>query len=65
MTESGWLPIIVDYLYLNGDKVVDVFAHAKVISSVGDDSEDYYELIIPSHEYFTCYIVKEKIRCFL
>jgi hypothetical protein len=65
MTSEEWLPVVIDYLYLGEEKNEDVFAHAKIISKTDSESDDYYELMIPSHDYFVCYIVKKKIKRFL
>ena len=62
-----WVPVVVDYLYIAGDKLENVFAHAKVIHGNSDhcDINPYYEVMIPSHNYFFCYVDKRKIEKFL
>ena len=65
MTNEEWCPVVVDYLYLGEEKHKNIFAHAKIISKTDEESDNYYELMIPSHDYFTCYIVEKKIKRFL
>ena len=60
-----WVPVVVDYLYIAGDRLENVFAHAKVIHGYREDSYEYYEIMIPSHNFFTCYIDADKIEEFL
>ena len=64
-SESEWIPVVVDYLYVAGDKLENVFAHAKVIHGYREDGYEYYEIMIPSHDFFTCYIDADKIEEFL
>ena len=65
MTNEEWCPVVVDYLYLGEEKHKNIFAHAKIISKTDEESDNYYELMIPSHDYFICYIVEKKIKRFL
>jgi hypothetical protein len=69
INNNKWRPVIIDYLYLIEDsktlKCKDVFAHAKIISKSESREDDYYELMIPSHNYFICYIDEKKIKAFL
>lgn len=62
---EGWQGVIVDYLYVMGDRIENVFAHAKVIHGYRDDGYEYYEIMVPSYDYFTCYIDGDKIEEFL
>lgn len=63
--KNEWIPVIVDYLYITNNKIKNVFAHAKVIHGHLEDDYKYYEIMIPSHDFFTCYIDKNKIKEFL
>jgi hypothetical protein len=65
MINEEWLPVVIDYLFLGEEKHKDIFAHAKIISKTDLESDNYYELMIPSHDYFICYIVEKKIKRFL
>jgi len=65
MTSEEWRPVVIDYLYLGEEKHKDIFAHAKIISRTDEEADNYYELMIPSHDYFICYIVEKKIKRFL
>ena len=65
MTSEEWRPVVIDYLYLGEEKHKDIFAHAKIISRTDAEADNYYELMIPSHDYFICYIVEKKIKRFL
>ena len=62
---EGWLGVVIDYLYINGDRIDNIFAHAKVVHDYREDSYEYYEIMVPSHNFFTCYIDGGKIAEFL
>jgi len=63
--KNEWIPVIVNYLYIQGDKLEKIFAHAKVVHDYNESGYEYYEIMIPSHEFFTCYIDADKIEEFL
>ena len=63
--KHDWIPVLVDYLYVAGDKLENIFAHAKIIHGYREDGYEYYEVMIPSHDFFTCYIDANKIERFL
>lgn len=58
---KDWIGAIVDYVYCEGIKHENVFAHVKLIHKSEDKEDDYYEIMIPSHEFYTCYISGKKI----
>ena len=64
-SKNEWIPVVVDYLYVAGDKLEKIFAHAKVVHCYNEDGYEYYEIMIPSHDFFTCYIDADKIEEFL
>lgn len=64
-SKPEWIPVVIDYLYVSGDKLENIFAHAKVIHGYREDGYEYYEIMIPSRDFFTCYIDANKIEEFL
>lgn len=62
---ENWQGVIIDYLFVMGDRIENVFAHAKLIHGYREDNYDYYEVMVPSHNFFTCYIDGNKIETFL
>jgi hypothetical protein len=56
-----WIGAIIDYVYCEGIKYENVFAHVKLIHTSDDLEDDYYEIMIPSNEFYTCYISGKKI----
>ena len=65
LSKYDWIPVVIDYLYIAGDKLENIFAHAKVIHDYREDGYEYYEIMVPSHNFFTCYIDADKIEEFL
>ena len=65
LSKFEWIPVVVDYLYVAGDKIENVFAHAKVVHGHQEEGYEYYEIMIPSHDFFTCYIDAKRIEEFL
>ena len=60
-----WIPVIIDYLYVLGDRLENIFAHAKIIHGYNEVGYEYYEIMVPSRDFFTCYIDADKIKEFL
>jgi len=65
LNKSEWIPVIVNYLYILGDRLENIFAHAKIVHDFNEDGYEYYEIMIPSHDFFTCYVDADKIEEFL
>ena len=59
-----WHGVIIDYLFIQGEKLENIFAHA-IKRKYRDDGHEYYEIMVPSHNFFTCYIDSDKIEEFL
>lgn len=64
-SKCEWIPVVVDYLYVDGKKLENVFAHAKIVHNYREDGYAYYEIMVPSHDFFACYIDADKIEEFL
>tara|TARA_B000000557_G_C20510966_1_gene332122 strand:- start:109 stop:324 length:216 start_codon:yes stop_codon:yes gene_type:complete len=62
---KDWLGVIVNHIYYEGIKYEKIFAHAKLIHKTEDFEDDYYEIMIPSKNFFICYITARKISKFL
>lgn len=60
-----WQGVVIDYLYINGDRLENIFAHAKIVHGYREDDYEYYEIMVPSHNFFVCYIDGNKIEEFL
>lgn len=63
--EDNWEGVIVDYIYYEGDRYDSIFAHAKALNRKDDPEDYYYELMIPSLDFFYCYVDRKKIVKFL
>jgi hypothetical protein len=63
---NKWIGVIVNYIYFKEVKHENIFAHAKLVHEVsGEKDLNYYEIIVPALEFFTCYIDNKKIIKFL
>ena len=63
---SKWAGAIIDYVYFKEEIYNNIFAHVKVVHEIPDEKDSkYYEIMIPSLEFYTCYIEEKKIIKFL
>ena len=61
--DCGWKLAILDECYdplITLKKHKDIIVHAKLIHS-----DDYYEVLVPSLNYFNCFVEKKRIKKFL
>jgi len=63
---NKWIGTIINYIYFKEEIHKNIFAHAKVVHEIPDEKDSkYYEIMIPSLEFYTCYIEEKKIIKFL
>tara|TARA_B000000557_G_scaffold257160_1_gene250173 strand:+ start:1519 stop:1734 length:216 start_codon:yes stop_codon:yes gene_type:complete len=63
---SKWKGAIIDYIYSKEEIHKNIFAHVRVVHEIPDEKYlKYYEIMIPSLEFYTCYIEEKKIIKFL
>lgn len=58
-SKEDWLPVVLDYIFIKGDKIENIFAHAK------KQSENHFLIMVPSHNYFSSFISTDKIKVYL
>ena len=61
---EDWRGVIIDYLFIKGEKIENIFAHA-VKRKHRNDGHEYYEIMVPTYNFCTYFVDSDKIERFL